>query len=137
MSIPPGGPTQQITIPLGTSTVSLFMGCINAHPFALFQIQAIGIGQVKSTGVKYIESTASTVPFTDSIEDLIPAPIIVAIGQGSPSHASSYGWYQRAGGTLVFHNDTDVTTVVYDMTLDHRFNTLAACSFRGTAVKGN
>ena len=41
------------------------------------------------------------------------------------------------GELLIGGDDTDVTTVVYDMLLDHRLSTLAACSFRGTVVKGS
>jgi hypothetical protein len=43
------------------------------------------------------------------------------------------GHFFRLGGTLVLHNASVVTTVVFDMFLDDRNNT-GLCFFRGTAV---
>ena len=133
----PSGASQDVTIPLGSATVTLRMNCGGPVFLRVFTLDALGSGTIEFTGIKSQEdATPSMLPFTGGAH--LPATSIIALGFGHPiSFATSASWF-RAGGSLVFHNGEDVTTVAYDMVLDDTLGSQGAlCSFRGTAVKGS
>lgn len=142
-SLPWGGSTGW-TVSLGSNTVTVGAVCgtdFNGNILKLTVASAAAGARAEVSGVKSMDD-ASFTPITSG-QVLNFATPVATIGAGNPYAGPTDGHIYRMGGTLVIHRlntntfpfTPEVTTVVFDMVLDHRSGN-PVCSVRGNAVPG-
>jgi hypothetical protein len=120
---------------LSAAGFTLKLNCTGAAGFRQFLLGAAGNGGVQLAGVKSIQdASANTIPYVAGTVLSPAGSSLAAVGYANPNTGNTIGFYYRLGGTIVLHNASAVTTVVFDMFLDDRGSNNGLCSFRGTAV---